>query len=242
MKIGNFETNRIYNVDAYEAIKKLPDNSIDLIVTDAPYDLEVTHGSGAWGVEKKMNYKEIQAFSHGFNFGILDEFCRVLKQINLYIWCSKRQLPFLLNYFVTSRKCLYQIIAWHKTNAVPAVNNIYMPDTEYCLFFRERRVPLYGNAKSKGTFYLSPCNVADKKKFGHPTIKPLNIIANLITNSSTENAIVLDPFGGSGTTAVACKNTNRNFIVFEINKEYYDSAVNRLNNVQVGGQMTLFTM
>ncbi len=55
MKIGTFETNKIYNVDAYEAIKKLPDNSIDLIVTDAPYDLEVAHGSGAFGVEKKLN-------------------------------------------------------------------------------------------------------------------------------------------------------------------------------------------
>ncbi len=242
MKLGTFETNKIYNVDCYEAIKKLPDNSIDLIITDPPYLLEVAHGSGAFGVEKKLSYKQIQNMLGGFDYSILDEFCRVLKKINLYIWCSKRQFPYLLNYFVTQRKCVWQIITWHKTNAIPAANNIYMPDTEYCLFFRERRVALGGTVQTKKTYYVQPCNTIDKDRFGHPTIKPLNIIENLVFNSSKVGDVILDTFAGSGTTGVAAKNHDRQYILFEKDETRYLQAQNRLNNIQVDGQMTIFTM
>lgn len=64
----------------------------------------------------------------------------------------------------------------------------------------------------------------DKKKWKHPTIKPLNIIENLIINSSQEGEVVLDCFMGSGTTGVACKNLNRKFIGMELNEEYYNIA------------------
>ncbi len=78
--------------------------------------------------------------------------------------------------------------------------------------------------------YTQPLNTKDKKLFKHPTIKPLNIIENLVLNSSKENDIILDPFMGSGTTGVACKKHNRKFIGIEINKEFYDIAVDRINN------------
>ncbi|MCM1289303.1 MAG: hypothetical protein NC132_01440 [Corallococcus sp.] len=154
MKLGQFETNRIYNVDAYEAIKQLPDNCIDLIITDPPYEQDVGHDSGAFGIEKKLSYKQIMDISGGFDYAILDDFVRILKQINLYIWCSKRQIPMLLDYFVTQRKCHYDLITWHKSNAIPATNNCYMPDTEFCLFFRERGVRLYGHLKQNANTTL----------------------------------------------------------------------------------------
>ena len=184
MNLGQFETNRIYNVDAYEAIKQLPDKCIDLIITDPPYEQEVAHGSGTFGIEKKLNYKQIADMSNGFDYAILDEFVRVLKRINLYVWCSERQIPKLIDYFVTQRKCRFKIISWHKTNAAPACNNTYMKDTEYCLFFRERGVRLYGTVKTKRSYYETPTNKIDKSRFGHPTPKPLHIIQNFVINSS----------------------------------------------------------
>ncbi len=242
MKLGDFETNRIYNVDCYQAIKHLPDSCIDLIITDPPYEQDVAHSSGAFGIDKKLNYKQIADISCGIDYSILDEFVRVLKRINLYIWCSRRQIPKLIDYFVTNRKCRYNIITWHKSNAIPAANNCYVSDTEYCLYFRERGVKLYGSVVTKRTYYITPTNKADKDKFGHPTIKPLGIIQNFIINSSKAGDVVFDPFAGSGTTGVAAKNNNRQYILFEKDENRYLQAKNRLNNIQIDGQMTLFTM
>lgn len=81
------------------------------------------------------------------------------------------------------------------------------------------------------TVFESTKNLKDKKLYEHPTIKPLEYIKRMILNSSNENDIVLDPFAGSGTTAIACKELNRNFIGFEINKEYYDIAIDRINGI-----------
>lgn len=70
-----------------------------------------------------------------------------------------------------------------------------------------------------------------QKKWKHPTIKPLYITEKIIRNSSKENYTVLDPFMGSGTTGVACINTNRNFIGVELDEKYYKIAEERINSV-----------
>ena len=133
-----------------------------------------------------------------------------------------------MDYFVTRRGCNYNIISWHKTNPVPACGNKYLTDTEYILFFRERGVKVYGSYETKKTWYATPLNVADKKKYNHPTIKPVNILQNFIINSSKEGELVLDPFMGVGSTGVACKHLGRDFVGIEIDKTYYDTAVERI--------------
>jgi len=163
----------------------------------------------------------------GFSKDVLDELCRVMKKINIYIFCSQKQIIPLLDYFVTKRNCNYNLLTWHKTNPIPACGNKYLTDTEFILFFREKGVKIYGEYKTKFTYYLTPLNQKDKKLFNHPTVKPLEIIQNFIINSSLEGEIVLDPFMGSGTTAVACINTNRNYIGFEIDERYYKIAEKR---------------
>nr|DAR38020.1 MAG TPA: adenine-specific methyltransferase [Caudoviricetes sp.] len=135
----------------------------------------------------------------------------------------------LIKYFVENHQCNYNIITWHKTNPIPACGNKYLTDTEYCLFFREKGVKLYGSFDTKFTYYVTPLNAKDKKLYKHPTVKPLNIIKNFVINSSNENDIVLDPFMGSGTTPVASKELNRHYIGFEINQAYYNIAKERLN-------------
>lgn len=149
----------------------------------------------------------------------------------MYIWCSIKQVKGLFKYF-EDKNVNHTILCWHKTNPVPACGNKYLTDTEYLLFFREKGVKIYGSYKTKFTYYVTPLNVEDKKKWEHPTIKPLPIIKNLIINSSKENDVVLDCFMGSGTTGVACKGLNRNFIGIEIDKKYFNIAKKRIEEAE----------
>ena len=178
---------------------------------------------------KFNNYaNELLGLKDGFDLKILDLLVTKMKKINIYIYCSKRQVKELLEYFI-NRKCNYEILTWHKMNPSPLTNNIYLPDTEYIVFAREKGVRLYGNYHTKRKYYISGVNQADKKKWKHPTIKPLPFIENHIINSSNEGDLILDCFAGSGTTLVGAINQNRNFIGFEINKKYYEIAQYRRN-------------
>lgn len=91
---------------------------------------------------------------------------------------------------------------------------------------------IYGSYGTKSTYYITGINQTDKAQWGHPTIKPLQIIQNFVINSSNEGDTVLDPFMGSGTTGVACVNLNRNFIGMEIDEKYYQIAVKRIEDTQ----------
>ena len=99
---------------------------------------------------------------------------------------------------------------------------MYFKKGGYC------RPNCYEDAK---TVFYQPINIKDKKKYGHPTIKPLNIIETLIRNSSKEGEVILDPFLGSGTTAVAAINENRKYIGFELNEAFFSIAQNRIKEV-----------
>lgn len=151
-----------------------------------------------------------------------------MKKINIYLWCSQKQIPLYLDYFVKKKGCNWNLITWHKTNPIPACGNKYITDTEYCLFFREKGVRIYGDTSTKGTYFITPLNTSEKNLWNHPTIKPAPFFQKHIINSSLKGDTVLDPFMGSGTTAIACIREKRNFIGFEVNKEYYDKACKRI--------------
>lgn len=226
--------------NSYEIIKDIPDNSIDLIVTDPPYEI-ISTGAGILKDRKSRFLDNIQnKFDKGINESILDEFCRVMKKLNIYIWCSKVQVKKYLDYFL-KKTDLYEILIWHKTNPVPTINGTYLCDKEYCLFFRDKGVELKGTVESKRTVWTTKCNVEDKKKYKHPTIKPISIIKKLIENSSNENDIILDCFCGSGTICVAAKELGRQFIGIEIDPEYYKISLDRLNGILANGQISFDT-
>ena len=163
----------------------------------------------------------------GFDLKVLDLLIQKMKKINIYIYCSKRQVKDLLNYF-SNKNCNHEILTWHKQNPSPLINNNYLPDTEYILFFREKGVKLYGNYHTKRKYYISLTNKVDKQKYKHPTIKPLELIEYHIENSSKEGDLILDCFAGSGTTLVGAINKNRRYIGFEIDKNYYEIAKKRI--------------
>lgn len=308
--------NNIYCGDCYELIKFLPDHSVDLVITDPPYefvmggkghselggrkynnkgeiyslDTEITKqnigtgytsGGGCFGTKKRAyhsqlaptdvsearkKYEEYVALhgkdeeserlrvianaienrentsfiSKGFDNAILDELCRVMKKINIYIWCNKNQLRQIIDYF-DDKGCFIDLLTWNKTNPIPTCNNTYLSDIEYCVFAREQGVKVYGTVATKSKWFTSPCNVDDKKKYNHPTIKPLERIKQYVINSSQRGGVILDVFLGSGTTCVAAKELGRQYIGFELNPTFYQIAVDRLNGIDQKGQIDLLT-
>lgn len=215
----------LYNQDCLEFLKGVEGGSVDCVLVDPPYKIDTTGG----GVMAKRVLKDLQAFSDGFEEDVLHELCRVLKKINIYIFCSKAQIPWLLNYFI-EKKCNFDILTWHKNNPLPFCGDSYLPDTEYILFFREKGVFFGGTYATKKKFYISNSNTTDKKLYGHPTCKPVELLKRFIINSSQENDLVLDCFSGSGSTAVACLQEGRQFIGCERDKTYFDNSIERLKN------------
>ena len=145
-----------------------------------------------------------------------------------------------LDYFVGEHKCSFDIIKWIKTNAMPLFSNKYLSDTEYCLYFKKNGYCRPKNYEMAKTYFFEKINIKDKRKYGHPTIKPLDMISRFILNSSKPNDIILDPFMGSGTTAVACLNYDRRFIGFEISEKYYQIAIRRINEAYHNKKNKLF--
>lgn len=223
--------------DCLELMKDIPDKSIDLVVIDPPYDFMSKHygksysEDGAFGKLGRTYHKELESndIITGINEDVLQELIRVMKKVNIYIWRSKEQILKYINFF---KNYNMDLLTWHKTNPVPTCSNKYLSDTEYILFFREKGVKIYGTYATKKKYYVTPTNKEDKKLYKHPTIKPVDIIENLIINSSKENDVVLDCFMGSGTTGVACKKLNRNFIGIELEEKYFNIAKERIEKAQ----------
>ena len=180
------ELNKIYLGDAYELIKDIPDKSVDIIVTDPPYQLDSLTGGGMLKEKRIKNLMDELGENHldiGINESILDEFMRVMKKPNIYIWMNLKQLYFYLNYFVGKHNCNWNLIVWQKSNAMPLCGGKYLNDCEYCAYFY-KGIKLNTSYETAKTVYIKSINIDDKNKFQHPTIKPIEIIENLIKNSA----------------------------------------------------------
>jgi DNA modification methylase len=224
------ELNKIYHGDSYKLIKEISDKSVDCIYTDVPYLMQSGgKGGGAFGDRvHNLIRRDMANIIEGFDYSILDDFIRVMKKVNIFIWCNKGQLKEIINYF---KEYSMEIIVWAKDNPTPFTNNVWLSDLEYCLYFREQGVKLNDGYELKSKWYQSPINKKDKDLYDHPTIKPLELVKRHILHATQENDIVLDTFLGSGTTAVACKETWRNYIGFEMDDEYFKIAQDRINGI-----------
>ena len=232
--------NSIMLGDSYWLIKQIPNKSIDCIYTDIPYLYQKGGASltllGQRMVKQRLALSEI---SNGIDFKILDEFIRISKKINIFMWCSKAQILEIMNYF-NEYDLNYEILVWIKNNPVPK-NNSWLSDIEYCLYFREKNFSLNCGYKLKSKWYQSGLNVSDKSEFEHPAIKPLDLVKRHLLHTTQPNDIILDCFSGSGTTCVAAKEIGRRFIGIEINESYYKKSIDRLNGINVSGQTSIFT-
>lgn len=230
------EIDKIYNMDCLEGMRQVASGTVSLIIADPPYELQQRSGAGVFGRKNRYYHQQIDHLQTGISDKMLKEMLRVCKAPNMYIFCSKEQLPQLL-IFAVGNGLKYDILTWHKTNPVPTCNNKYLSDTEYIVFMRNG-ANLYGSYETKRKYFITPTNTEDKRAWGHPTPKPVSIIKTLIDNSSQAGDIILDPYMGSGTTAIAAIRSNRHFVGFELNKEYFDNAVKRIEIEQQ--QLTLF--
>lgn len=216
MKFPEDFINRIICGDALDLIKNLPNESIDLILTDPPY-----------GIEKQgiKNSKDLQIF-----YKILPECYRVLKKDSFFItFFSTKLLPeiFKKNPF----SYYWQFVLNCPLGSVrsPIGFSKYMS----CFIFKK------GNPKvvrwNKDIFNDTPSKMVepDEGFINHPSPKPKRFIIELLKMFSNEEDIVLDTFIGSGSTAVACNLINRKYIGFEINKEYCKLAESRISNLKI---------
>jgi DNA modification methylase len=260
------EINKIHLGDSYELIKEIPDNSVDLVIIDPPYEIVGGGSGGCFGTQHRDyhgEYKKLGRDEHkreglrisanfnklkenlnvicaGFDYSLLDELDRLMTRINIYIWCNKNQVSSLMKHY-EDLGCNVDLLVWLKTNPIPTANNKYLSDLEYCVFARENNTPLNGTYETKSKAWVSPANIDDKALYDHPTIKPLERIKHFIINSSQPDDIVLDCFSGSGTTCVAAKELGRRFIGIEIDANYHKISVDRLNGITTNGQTSIFT-
>jgi len=218
--------------DCLKLMEQLPDESVDLILTDPPYSMK--HSAGGCtsiNLKKKWGGKNIRAgnkvvdFDTSIKFSTwIPETYRVLKTGgHCYIFCNDKNLQELLNVSAVAGFKESNILVWVKNNACP--NRYYMKNCEFILFLYKGHAKPINDMSSKAAFDCK--NITGKAKM-HPTEKPTKMLRTFINNSTVYGDIVLDPFMGSGTTGIACLDTGRNFIGMEIDNQYFGIAKQRI--------------
>lgn len=217
--------------ECVEQLKLLPNDSIDLIVTDPPYKVTSRGSAGNSGgmLQKKINRKG-QVFTHN-NIDCAEyvpEFYRVLKDgSHCYVMTNHVNLIHMLNTFTSAGFHFIKSLIWDKGNKI--MGQYYMSQFEYILFFRKGRGIKINNCGTSDI--LSIPNQKIKGEDGknlHDTEKPVALMKILIGNSSQEGDTVLDPFMGIGSAGIACKVLNRNFVGIEIDEHYFNIAKSRI--------------
>ena len=219
--------------DCLERMKEIPGGSVDMILTDPPYELSKSKGGGMMGKGGRKFMEEVRedGMIDGIDTSMFLDLCLHLfakKQEFCGVFtCSTKQVLEYIQW-AENKKFQYGIGVWHKTNPAPLCNYKYLNDVEYWIYIKGNKSKILGDYHSKSMVYTSKVNKKDKEKFGHPTCKPIGLIEKFIVNHSMEDFTILDPFMGSGTTGVACKNLNRKFIGIEMDGGYFDSAMGRI--------------
>lgn len=206
--------------DCLKLMKFLPDNSVNLTLTDIPYD-GVNRASNGLRVLDKSKADIIT-----FNLNeFLEEVYRVTKG-TIIIFCGQNQLSEIFDYFKVKDGTVRQLI-WKKTNPSPMNGqHIYLSGIENAIWFKKRGSVF--NAHCKNTVFEYPCG----RSKVHPTEKNHDLLKELILDNSNEGDIVFDPCLGSGTTAICSVELNRHYIGFELDPQYYDIACKRLDEVE----------
>jgi len=219
--------------DCLDLLPTIPDGSIDMILTDPPYEIS-NSGGGMMDRDNREFIRNIDGMGMcrsnfdvtGFLNACLEKFEHKSRFCGVF-FCGMKQLSSYICW-AENNKLQVGVGVWHKSNPAPLCNFKYLNDVEYWVYIKGNKSKILGNYHSKSMVYSSQINKKDKKLYRHPTIKPVEIIEKFLTNHSLDGAVVLDPFMGSGTTGVACKNLNRNFIGIEKDPEYFKIAQERI--------------
>lgn len=224
---------KIINGDCLKILKAIPDNYVDLILTDPPYN-----------ISKDNNFRTMGR--NGIDFGEWDHEAdlttwlsvasRVLKSGgSLVIFNDWKNLPEIAKVCESNGLVLKDLLRWKKNNPMPRNRDRrYVVDYEFAIWLVKKGKWTFNrqNEKYQRPEFEYPIVSAKERK--HPTQKPVELMEDLIKIHSNENDIVLDPFMGSGSTGVGALNLNRKFIGIEIVDEYFEIAKNRLEDLGRG--------
>lgn len=218
----------LYCGDCLEVMKQIPDNSVDLVLTDPPY--KIITGGRKDGVNSKRPNGILSENKNFFQNKIPDmslwiaEAYRTLKLgSHCYIFTNLLNLQKTICESMRAGFKLHNLLIWEKNNCTPS--QYYMKNCEYVLFLRKGKAKYINNIGDSKTVHRFNNVVGNKL---HPTEKPVELMEYYLLNSSNLNDIVLDPFMGSGSTGVAATKNGRKFIGIEINKEYFQIAQKRI--------------
>lgn len=251
MKEINEFTNQVFNQDALEGMKKLPDESIDLVVADPPYNLGKDYGNNS----DKRESKDFLEWTEKW----LDLAISKLKPNgSLYIFATWRYSPEIF-VFLKSRMIMLNEIIWdrrvpsmggstRKYSSVHDTIGFFAKSKDHYFDLDSIRIPYDEETKKartrsifvgkkwlelgynpKDLWSVSRLHRIHAEREDHPTQKPLEIIERMIKASSPKDGVVLDPFAGTGTTAVACLINNRRYITYELNSDYCEMIKSRIN-------------
>lgn len=220
--------------NAIELIKQLPAESIDCVVTDPPYKVTPRGNAGNAGgmFTKKVNMQgRVFAENDVKITDFASELYRVLKeQTHCYVMCNQINLQPYLNELTRVGFKVTRVLVWDKGNKIN--NQFYMGQVEFIIFCRKGKAKRVNNCGISELIAIP--NKKTKRKDGtnyHDTEKPVALMQLLVSQSTVEGDVVLDPFVGIGATAVACVKTARRFIGYELDKTYYMVAVGRVNKL-----------
>lgn len=211
------QTNTIIHGDCISIMKEMPNNCVDLIVTDPPYGDNVVYG---W------NHKTIKNNENPLiNCSAITEFYRILKRnSSAYIFTNWKHYPFLTEFIIryTSFK-IRHLIVWKKHNFGLG------------WAFRHQHEMILVLEKGKPRYRLTDFSDVQSAKHinhnleTHPHEKPLDLLTKIILHSSKEGNLVLDPFCGSGSTLKACEEAKRKWIGIELDEKWVNQSLTKLN-------------
>lgn len=207
------ELNKIHNIDCLEFMKTLPDKCIDLVLTDPPYGVGLANGTiTTYGqsTDKGRKYE-----------GNWDSKTPPLEVFNEILRISKKVIIFGGNFFTDKLPVNGHWIVWDKKGDI-AFDNPFGDCELAWTNINKKSVKKYK--------VIQQGFINEEKARYHPTQKPEHLFRQILEDYGEETDIIFDPFLGSGTTALACKNLKRNYIGCEISKEYCDIAEERLKS------------
>jgi len=211
------ELNKVYNEDCLEGMKRIPDNHVNITLTDIPYGEVNRKSNGLRNLNKEA--------ADDFNID-MDELLREIYRVTegqIVIFCGKEQFSEIYKFFANKKGTTRSII-WQKTNPSPMNGqHIYLSGVEHAVWFKPRGRKVF-NAHCKNTVFT----YSNGSRKIHPTQKHIELFKELITDNSNEEEVVFDPFMGSGTTAVAAIDTGRNYLGFELDEEYHKLSEQRI--------------
>ena len=218
---------KIMQGDCLKFMKEMSSNSIDLVVTDPPYRTTSRGSFGGTGgiLKDELNMKGKVFFHNDIKISDwINEIYRVLKDgSHCYIMYNNVNLYEYLNEIKKAKFNIFKVLIWKKDNCI--TNMYYMDSHEYIIFCRKGKAVKINNCGTK-----SVLEVPNVKKKTHPTEKPVELMKILIANSSQKSQLVLDPFMGSGSTGLACKELYRDFIGIELDEKYFNIAKERIGD------------